>query len=300
MELRHFRYFMAVVEEGHFRQAAMRLGMTQPPLSQAIRELEEELGVRLFERTSRRVSLTQAGRAFLGDAKQVLYLAEHARTAAQEAGHGHSGRLRLGYISPVATELLPRLLESYAKKLPDVNVELRHMTMTEQIGGLVKGDIDVGLLRPPIADDRLTWRIIHDTPMIVVLPQDHRLAKQDSVELTELAGERWVMLPQTSRISVELMRLFHEHGFVPDVRHEAPGTQLLVNLVAEGLGVAVVSATGRQRLKPTLRSRNRVVTRPLAGMHSRPVAMAWRAAEQSEIVQAFVAAASGQRLIDTH
>jgi DNA-binding transcriptional LysR family regulator len=164
MELRQLRYFTTLAEELHFGRAAKRLALTQPPLSQAILNLERELGVRLFERTRRRVALTHAGRAFLDEARQTLLCAERAAERARRASRGEVGRLSVGFLANTAYTLLPLVLRDFARGFPGVSLDLRELTIPQQLDALRRGNIDVGLLRPPVADAEIAADTILEEP----------------------------------------------------------------------------------------------------------------------------------------
>src|SRR5689334_5740766 len=149
MELRHLRYFLAVAEELHFGRAATRLGIAQPPLSQQIRQLEQELGATLLNRTKRRVELTPAGRAFLEHTRQILAETERAKRVARRAGRGEIGRLAIGFVSSADLDVLPRVLRAWRERFPDVEVELHALLTAAQVDALGRGRLDVGFIRLP-------------------------------------------------------------------------------------------------------------------------------------------------------
>ncbi len=175
MELRALRYFVTLADELHFGRAARRLAMTQPPLSQAIMNLERELGVRLLERTQRRVALTHAGATFLEEAKATLARAASAVELAQRAQRGEVGRLAVGYLAATAYTLLPLVLRDFARDFPGVKLGLRELTLPEQHAALLKGDIQVGLLRPPVAEAELASETILAERFVLALPSRHPL-----------------------------------------------------------------------------------------------------------------------------
>ena len=158
--IRHLRYFVAVAEELHFGRAAKRLYIAQPPLSQQIEQLEEELGVSLFKRTNRSVELTNAGQAFLDQAYKILAHVEQAKLLASLTARGELGKLALGFVSSAAFELLPHLLSAYREQHPQIHVSLHEMEKDEQIAALFARQIQVGLLRPPVESSELYSEII--------------------------------------------------------------------------------------------------------------------------------------------
>ena len=148
MELRHLRYFVAVAEELHFRRAADRLHMSQPPLSQQIRALEEELGVTLLERTQRRVTLTAAGAAFYERAREILAAVEDASRLVKRVNRGEVGRLAVGFVGSAMYALVPEVLGTFASRYGEVALHLRELTTSAQLRQLESGQIDVGFIRP--------------------------------------------------------------------------------------------------------------------------------------------------------
>src|SRR5579884_1861115 len=183
MELRHLRYFIVVAEQLHFSRAAEILHMAQPPLSQQIQSLEEELGVPLLIRTKRSVRLTAAGKAFLIEAKKVIAQAERAVEAAHQAHNGVIGRLDIGFVGTALAEMLPAILKTFRERYPLVETKLHNLVTAEQVQALREGQIQVGILHPPILDGSLHLEIIYRVPMVVALPADHDLAEQESIAL---------------------------------------------------------------------------------------------------------------------
>ncbi|HYH11959.1 MAG TPA: LysR family transcriptional regulator, partial [Thermomicrobiales bacterium] len=242
VELRQLRYFVAVAEELHFTRAAERLGMAQPPLSQQIRGLERELGVELFRRTKRRVELTEPGRVLLDSARRTL--AEAATTVhdVQRAARGEVGRLAVGFVGAAVADVLPRILRHYTDGFPDVELDLRQCSTAEQVDRLRDGALHVGFLRPPIHEPALETQVVARERLLVVVPVRHRLAKRESVDLRELAGERFILFPRSQGPGSHdrIIRLCHEAGFVPEIGQEAVEMQTIVGLVAARLGVSIV------------------------------------------------------------
>lgn len=242
MELRHLRYFLAVAEERHFGRAAQRLHMAQPPLSQQIRQLEEELGVRLLERTTRRVELTEAGAAYLARVRAVLAQVDQAGEEAQRVAAGLQGRLVVGCVGSATYSLLPALARTMREELPGIDFGFRgEMLVPDQVAALLDGDIDLAVLRPPVDDPRLRVTTLRQERLIVALPEGHRLAARQRVRVADLRGEDLVI--HAARRSVMhgvVQSLCREAGFEPRVRHEVAETSTLVTFVAAGLGVAVV------------------------------------------------------------
>jgi DNA-binding transcriptional LysR family regulator len=285
MELRHLRYFVAVAEELHFGRAAARLHISQPPLSQQIRDLEQELGVRLLERNRRRVALTPAGASFLDEAREILRRSERAGERARRASRGELGELGVGYVTSAMNEPLAAILREFRRTRPGVELQLHDQLPDQQLEGLRAGRLDVGFLRPPVDDPLLRAECIWREPLVVALPADHPLAAQPRVRWRDLAGEPFVNLPWHAAPGFQrvLFEACRAAGFAPQVRQLANDLPTVIWLVGAGVGVAVVSA-GLAGL-----SRHSVVYRPL-----RPrgplveMVVAWRRDARSPVVEAFL------------
>ena len=288
MELRHLRYFIAVAEELHFGRAAVRLAIVQPSLSQQIRQLEDELGCPLLRRTKRSVELTDAGRVFLAEAREVLARVQSAKYAAQRAHRGEVGRLAVGYISSSAFDLLPVLLRAYRERFPDVEVTLRELNTQEQVRALEEGHIHVGLLRLPIGTPLINVEVVRREPIVCVLPEEHPLACLERVPVALLASEPFVM--QSRQLGggyfVQLMKLCLAFGFTPNVIQEVTETHTIVGLVAAGIGISLVPLSTRN-----IRDQG-VVYRELDGTVAlTEIAVAWPRGTHSTIVKNFLTVA---------
>ena len=196
VEMRHLRYFVAVAEELHFGRAAERLHMSQPPLSQQIRHLEERLGFELFHRTKRRVELTAAGHAFLKESRRILDQLDQAIRIGEQASRGEHGELAMGFVSSASYSVLPSVLRRFRRHHPGVDVILRELPAGVQIAWLVDKRIDIGLARPPIKHADLETITIHEEPLVVALPGHHSLRSARSVSLSALSAEPFVMFPR--------------------------------------------------------------------------------------------------------
>lgn len=263
IELRHLRYFTAVAEELNFTRAAARLHMAQPPLSQQIRQLEEELGVRLFDRTKHEVKLTDAGRVVLAEARRTLEQAERVAIAAQRVSQGVFGRLRVGFPGSFPHTTLPAILRTFRAKFPGVELTLHERSTEEQIEALEAGAIDVGFLRLPVenAPAGLAIQPILREPLIVALPKRHALARRPKVTARALANEPFILFPRHGAPGLydQIEAICRRAKFKPSVAQEATQIQTIISLVSAGLGVAIVPQSMQ-----TLH-REQVVYRPLAG-----------------------------------
>jgi DNA-binding transcriptional LysR family regulator len=200
MELRHLKYFVAVAEQKSFRRAAERLRISQPPLSMQIRQLEEELGVTLFERTSRSVRLNPAAQNVLQIAHTILAQARHLATAAQQAAAGEGGTLSLGYLPSALGPLLARVLRSFTAAHPHVQLSLVEQRIPQQLEAVLSGVLDVGMMHGEPEQPELTAEVIRESTVTLALPRHHRLARQEKIRLKSLRGERLVLLrPELAR-----------------------------------------------------------------------------------------------------
>src|SRR5215475_10898646 len=193
MEFRHLRSFVAVADELHFGRAAARVHIVQPALSRQIRALEEEMGLRLFERNRRRVALTPAGAAFLDEARGLLEQVTHAVEAARRADRGELGSLRIGYVPAMASTRLPEIVRGFRKRFPGVDVRLQEMTPAMQVETLLGERVDVGFVRGPIHEPALAAETVLKEPLVAALPSGHRLGRHKRLGLAMLASEPFVL-----------------------------------------------------------------------------------------------------------
>jgi DNA-binding transcriptional LysR family regulator len=273
VELRHLRYFLAVAEELHFGRAAEHLHIVQPALSKQIAALEKELGVRLLERTKRRVELTDAGRAFLEDARNVLAQADLAADRARSAGRGEQGVLVVGFIPPALNSVLPPALNRYRDQHPAVRLVLRELTNRAAIDGVLADRIHISFVRVPFDDHGLRCEPVYEEPVMLALPSDHPLTALDAVPLGALSGEAFVMIPRSQEPELHdyYIALCQEAGFSPYLVHEVSATLVGVGLVASGVGVAFVPSSTR------VMARTGVTYRPLRDPTPRfRLAAVWR------------------------
>ncbi|KMO37945.1 LysR family transcriptional regulator [Methylobacterium aquaticum] len=260
VELRHLRYFVAVADSLSFTGAAERLGVSQPPLSQQIRDLEAELGTPLLWRTSRSVALTPAGTAFLTRARSILAEVDEASAEARAIGAGRSGTLDIGLTGSILAGPLGRLIRLFGERYPGVLVRLHEMPPGEQPAALHTHRTDLGFLRCPPEDPSL--RVVRAWPEAVgvALPAGHRLAERTAIALGDLSDEPFVSLRlRDSRFAASLRDACLSAGFVPRIVQQVVESASLVNLVAAGLGVALVPDSTGALKRPD------IAYRPLAG-----------------------------------
>ena len=246
MELRQLRYFIAVAEERSFSRAALRLHISQPPLSTQIMMLEEELGTRLFDRGNRGVTLTAAGSVFYEDMRAVLARLEQGRRRAQQAGQGEVGTLAVGFVSIADYGILPPALKAFRSQFPGVEVQLHELTTDAQMRELRAGRLDVGIALGPIQEAEFCFEPLLQEELVLALPVGHRLGNaQGAYDLRAFAEESFIVPPRD--IAPGLYDLFisqcHASGFVPRITQQARQMQTVISLVAAGMGVALVPAS---------------------------------------------------------
>ncbi|HIK16663.1 MAG TPA: LysR family transcriptional regulator [Leptolyngbyaceae cyanobacterium M33_DOE_097] len=273
MELRHLHYFIAVAEELNFSRAAERLHMAQPPLSQQIRQLEDELGFQLFHRTKRRVELTAAGQAFWLEAQQLLRSLDQAVETGRQVSRGEVGQLAIGFVSSTAYNILPPVLKAFRRQVLGVTLELRELTTREQLQALLEGKLDIGFARPPVEESELATQVIFREPLMIALPESHRLRKRAKVSVRSLSQEPFILFPRAVAPGLydPIISLCLKAGFSPQVVQEAIQMQTIVSLVAAEMGVAIVPLSLKNL------QRQGVVYKPL--QESTPiveVVMIWR------------------------
>lgn len=285
MELRHLRYFIAVAEELHFRRAAERLHMSQPPLSQQIRQLEEEVGATLLLRNQRKVELTAAGAAFLVRAREILDSVEDAARQARRVQRGEVGRLAVGFVGSAMYSFVPELLRAFRDDKPDIALRLHEMGTTEQLRQLEDGRLDVGFVRLRGARPGLAFESVLDEEVVVALPDVHPLAQRPLLRLSDLEGESLVLLTPAgspglrAALAGTIAQLGGEEQIVQDVAEMST----VIGLVAAGVGISLVPESVRALV------RHGVTYRPLAG--EAPIvrlAMVWRVTDDSPVLSAFL------------
>jgi len=269
IELRLWRQFAAVAEELHFGRAARSLHMTQPPLTQAIAQLERLLDVRLFERTKRSVCLTAAGEALLPQVRDLLARAQTLPAQARAAAGGELGRLRIAFVSTVGFALLPQWLRAFRARHPQVQMELIEATGDVQMEAFARGDIDAGFMlhSPGFAPAGLAHLEVAREPLVLALPEAHPLAAAARLPLAQVLAEPLVIFPRRIVPSLHdaILGMYHAGGHEPRIVQEAIQMQTIVNLVSAGLGLAWVPESVRQF------QRSGVVYRQLGGRQAEQV-----------------------------
>lgn len=244
-ELWQLRYFVAVAERLHFGRAAAALHISQPPLSRAIRSLEERLGVRLLERSRRRVELTAEGARLLEEARRAIAQLERTMLELRRMASGERGRLRIGFVSLADYGVLPGLLKAYKAARPGVTLALREMLSPDQSVALAAGELDFGLLLPPVSAD-VEHLVVQRERFVAALPSKHRLARRGGkLAMAAFAGEPFVMVPRDIAPGLYdiVTGLAARAGMTLNVAQEAIQMQTVVSLVSSGLGAAIVPAS---------------------------------------------------------
>ncbi|SCC51427.1 LysR family transcriptional regulator [Kosakonia oryziphila] len=246
IELRHLRYFIAVAEELHFGHAAARLNISQPPLSQQIQLLEQQVGARLLARTNRSVALTPAGKQFLADSRQILSQVDDAAARAARLHQGETGELRIGFTSSAPfIKAVSDTLSSFRQRYPDVHIQTREINTREQIAPLNEGSLDLGLMRNTPLPETLTWEVILREPLLAMIHRDHPLAAHKAVSLKELAQEPFVFFDPHVGTGLydEILGLMRRYQLIPTITQEVGEAMTIIGLVAAGLGVSILPAS---------------------------------------------------------
>ena len=263
VELRHLRYFVAVAEELHFGRAAQRLHLSQPPLSQQIRMLEQMLGHPLLTRTSRSVSLTAAGEAFLQCARRTLRNVQRDIDETQRIARGEVGSLHIGFVGSGMLTGLPAIFRAYHQAYPRVHLHLHESFTSRVMEGLGDGSLDAGILRDGDPADGLNVTPIFSEPFVAVLPANHPRAKQKSISPAALRDEPFVYFPRAAgaRAFEKPLTIFEQFGFRPNIVQEGSHWLSILRLVGAGLGVSIAPECVRTIASPdvvclTLRDTN--------------------------------------------
>ncbi|MGJ4943065.1 LysR substrate-binding domain-containing protein [Bradyrhizobium sp. HKCCYLS1011] len=289
-DLNQLRCFVTVAEELHFGRAASRLNMTQPPLSRQIQVLEHIIDAALLERTSRSVKLTPAGRSFLPEARHILKMAESAAQVARRIASGKSGSLKIGFTAAAAYGFMPELLAACRTRLPEADLSLSEMVSGDQIEALAFGQIDAGLLRPPIARPEFATKRVVAEQLLAAVPRRHRLASADSISIKDFDGQPFIMYsPSEARYFHDLLvAQFMRAEVLPRYVQHLSQIHSILSMVRAGLGVAIVpEAASSLRIAD-------VKLRPLKLRNAAPVELflVWRREHDNPLLPALVEIAS--------
>lgn len=295
MEFRHLRYFLVLAEELHFGRAAQRLAISQPPLSLNIQQLEASIGARLFTRNSKQVQLTDAGRAFVPQARALLEQAQQAARHARDVAEGLAGSLQVGFVGTMLYRGLPQMLQRFQAEHPRLRLTLRELSSSDQLVELAHERLDVGFVHTTRVPPGLSQVLVARQPFVACLPAGHALAREPVLALQRLQGEPFAMVSRavSADYHERILAICTEAGFTPEIRYELRHWLSVVSLVSQGLGVALVPQALQQSALPG------TAFVPLDSATSPyDTYCLWKGARDHVAVQAFVAAVqeAAQRL----
>lgn len=285
MEIRHLRYFVAVAEEQNFTRAAERLYIAQPPLSRQIQQLEDELGVVLFERSSRPLQLTEAGKFLYTHAKRLLAKSAEIKTMTQRVGKIERS-LSIGFVATTLYGLLPRIIRQFREQHQHVELTLHEMTTSEQIEALKAGKIDVGFGRLRVEDPSIRRILLREESLMVALPSSHALAKKgQKLTLRDLIEQPLLVFPKQPRPSFadQILALFYDRGLTPNKVIEVRELQIAIGLVAAGEGLTIVPSSMHAFIRQDVSYLDLDEQRAVS-----PVIMSIRMGEQSDDLKALL------------
>jgi DNA-binding transcriptional LysR family regulator len=251
MEFRHIRSFLSVAETLHFGRSARLLNLSQPALSLQVKALEDELGVQLLSRNRQGTVLTEAGRAFRGDAAVALEKLEFAKRKAQWASAGKLGHIRIGFVSTAGFDMVPNLMRRFRKSYPDVGFSIRNILTDDQLEMIDDGLLDVGFLRLPIENRKeIGVTTVHREPFIAILPSWHALSAKKEIRLRELKGNPFVLYAREYAPGFHdlLTRILSSAGVIPKVVQTAGEMPTIISLVDSGVGVSIIPASVAKRI----------------------------------------------------
>ncbi|MBB5751909.1 LysR family transcriptional regulator [Prosthecomicrobium pneumaticum] len=285
-DLRHLTAFVAVAEELNFHRAAERLSMAQPAVSRIVLELEERLGVKLLERTTRTVRLTEPGRYLLEEAQEILARIEAAGNAVQMLAAGTKAILRIGYTTITGHALMPDIAREYRLESPEVRLELTFMTSPMQRDRILQGEVDFGLIDGSFQSSEIESRLVARHKLMALLPPGHPLARKTHLTIEDLAGEKLVMgtnseWPTFRRIVADV---FQSHGHVMNVGQEASSLTGLLGLVTAGVGITIFTAMPRFCGESVVAARPIVTDTPFVVQTH----LAWRRASMTAAMRRFI------------
>lgn len=286
MELRHLIYFKTVAEELHFRNAAARLFISQPPLSRQIRELEEELGVQLFLRNNKRVALTDAGKFFKIETDAILARLEESKSIVKQIHAGESGEFKIGYISSVYQTYLAGVLRSMHQLFPYIKTSLYEVPTVTQIRDLEQGKLDAGILRAPVHSEKLAIKSLFFDPFMVVVPAGGKQFDTYEEMVLMLKSSPFIFFNAAfaPRYNDKLLEICERMGFKPDITHEANNVHSILQLVEAGLGVSILPASLKQQYGYLQVSFIELENIPV----NTEVVLAYKASNQSKALRWFV------------
>jgi DNA-binding transcriptional LysR family regulator len=289
LELKHLTSFLSVAERLSFVRAASQLHLSQPALSGQIQRLEEELGVQLLFRNRRSVKLTDAGKIFMVEARATLARAAQAADRARKAARGEIGRLRIGFVSSAALQIVPAIVVEFRKQHPEVTLDLINLRTVSQVRGLIDKSIDVGFLRLPLANDQLKITVVHREPFVVILPKGHSLARNKQLRIAQLQDEKFVAYGRrwAPGFFDAVVQMCTGEGFSPNIVQETGEMYTAIALVAAGAGIAILP-----RSVVLAQSRGIVMKSLPASIRLSEIAIALRRDNPSSLITSFARLAS--------
>jgi len=287
MELRHLRYFCVLAEELHFGRAAQRLNIAQPPLSQQIQALEREMAVKLFDRQTRRVALTDSGKKFFADVQAIMASLSQAVVDARLVQAGQLGTLEIGFVTAAANSFLPDLLRVYRNTQPRVRINLHELPQDAQLKQLRSGTLDLACVYAPLQDPTLDSIAVAMDDLYAVIPSAHRLAKKTRIAISDLKDEPIVLFPRELGATFydQIIAMFTSHGFSPTIVQDITSFNAQMSLVASGIGLSIYPGSIKTMHKPG------IVYRPIVGGKNKvQMIVAWRKDDTNASVASFIAA----------
>lgn len=242
MELRHLRYFRALAKELHFAKASEKLFISQPALTKQIQQLEEELTVKLFERDKRNVTLTEAGKYFLGEVEFVLNHMQQTIERTQRKAAGEEGEVRIGFVGSAMQNVIPALLEDLNQQFPSIHTALEELNNKDQLDALVQDKIDIGFVRLETRPKALKDLVVYEDSFSLIVPKDHTVIQSGMRSLADLKHESFILFSNdySQEYYDNIMSIFTDHGFEPKVTHRSVQANSIFRLVEKKLGVAIV------------------------------------------------------------
>lgn len=285
MNDRILNYFITVAEELNFSRAAERLNMAQPPLSQQIKQLENELGVQLFKRNNRMVQLTDAGKVFLKEARTILMQIEYAIQTTQLAEEGKFGELRIGFVGSATDGIFVEKIKDFHQQYPLVHLRLLELTSSEQLDALYSKKIDLGLMRPQIINQTLQSVIIAEERLVLALSEQHPKASKEAISIQDVANEPFIMFPRSLGPDFYdvIIGFFQSHQVSIRIIQEAVHMHTIVNLVSTGLGIAVVPSSVTTFKRSGIVYKEFIEMTPVIGLSA-----TWRKDHDSSVLNHFL------------
>lgn len=284
MELRHLRYFIAVAEELHFGKAAERLNISQPPLSQQIKQLEKQINTTLFYRTNRNVELTEAGKAFYKHAVKILNQINIAQEDARSVAEGENGILKVGFSGTITLNVLPEIIKTSQKYHPGIALQLLSLTTSQQIAALEQRQIDIGFLVPPVESSLISTKKLQDEEYIICLPENHRLAHKDKINVADLKNDSFISTSRDAGVGYfdTIDNIFKDAGFTPRISQIANDQLTMVSFVASGLGVVIIPKAAESL------TIDGVIYKELHKPYTKVNSIAWNKENTRPVVQKFL------------